>query len=422
MIKKPKIVNKNWGREIHWTNNTNYCGKTLVLKSGCHCSLHSHWKREHFMIQSGNVKLALEKRLLQDKDIGEIAFFDLSKGDCIEIPRNFWHSFYGVTDSEIVEFSTPDEESKRLFKSGRNDVGAWKKLVLETQKNENMKTILVTGSEGFIGSRFVDLNKDKYRIFNLNKSDTESLLEKSANFESLSWVDVESQKTYKFSDIDAVFHFGAETDTTSSNTQEYFRYNCLFTNRLIDECYQNNIPLIFSSSASLYGSGDDIPLNLYAWSKWTSEQYGIEKASRSPSLNKWQFTALRYFNVYGIGEHNKNIKMTSLVYQNLKNNKIKLFTGKPLRDFIFVDDVVSANVHAFETEQSGVFDVGSCSPRSFEDIAGCLGVEIEYIDNPIKDQYQFYTCADKTKTLDNWSAEYSLESGIKKMKEYYFNK
>ena len=136
MIKKPKIVNKNWGREIHWTNNTNYCGKTLVLKSGCHCSLHSHWKREHFMIQSGNVKLALEKRLLQDKDIGEIAFFDLSKGDCIEIPRNFWHSFYGVTDSEIVEFSTPDEESKRLFKSGRNDVGAWKKLVLETQKTK----------------------------------------------------------------------------------------------------------------------------------------------------------------------------------------------------------------------------------------------------------------------------------------------
>ena len=77
MIKKPKIVDKNWGREIHWTNNTDYCGKTLVLKSGCHCSLHSHWKREHFMIQSGNVKLALEKRLLQDKDIGEMVFFDL---------------------------------------------------------------------------------------------------------------------------------------------------------------------------------------------------------------------------------------------------------------------------------------------------------------------------------------------------------
>ena len=293
-----------------------------------------------------------------------------------------------------------------------------------------MKTILITGSEGFIGSRFSELNKNKYRIFDLNKSHAGNLFENKLNdFESLVWFDCKNHKTYEFSDMDAVFHFGAETDTTSNNTQEYFKYNCLFTNRLIDECSEYNIPLIFSSSASLYGSGDNIPLNLYAWSKWVSEKYGVEKANRKlqenvinkrkSSVNKWRFAALRYFNVYGIGEHNKNIKMTSLVYQNLKNSKIQLFTGKPTRDFVFVDDIVSANVHAFETKQSGVFDVGCSSPRSFEDIASCLGAEVEYIENPIKSQYQFYTCADRTKMLDNWSAKYNLEDGIKKMKEYY---
>ena len=135
MIKKPKIVNKNWGGEIHWTNNIDYCGKTLVLKSGFHCSFHSHWKREHFLIQSGNVRLALEKRLLGQEGIGEMVFFDLVKGDCIEIPRESWHTFYGVTDSEIIEFSTPDEESKRLFPSGRNDMAVWEDLVLKTGEN-----------------------------------------------------------------------------------------------------------------------------------------------------------------------------------------------------------------------------------------------------------------------------------------------
>ena len=137
MIKKPKIVNKDWGREIHWTNNTDYCGKTLELKSGHYCSLHSHWKREHFLIHSGNVRLSLEFDALSNDDrykIGKINFFDLVEGDCIEIPRSSWHSFYGVTVSQIIEFSTPDEESARLFESGSNDIENWEKLVLKTRE------------------------------------------------------------------------------------------------------------------------------------------------------------------------------------------------------------------------------------------------------------------------------------------------
>lgn len=278
-----------------------------------------------------------------------------------------------------------------------------------------MKNILVTGIEGFIGSRFVELNKDKYNIIPMNKS--QALISMVDNSEILKTLEI----------VDGIFHFGAETDTTSKDIQENFVCNVLFTQMLIDECAARNTPLIFSSSASLYGSGNNIPLNLYAWTKKVSEDYGLTKAKTTETYfnppygwdNEFQFTALRYFNVYGIGEHNKNIKMASLVYQNLGEDKIKLFKGKPKRDFIFVDDIISANVHALETGQSGVFDCGFGESRPFEDIVAGLGAEIEYVDNPIKGQYQSFTLSDKNKWLRNWTPQYNLEAGIKKTRQYY---
>lgn len=282
-----------------------------------------------------------------------------------------------------------------------------------------MKNILVTGTEGFIGSRFVELNGDKYNIISLDKFGANSFL-----------LYPDDLKPYlKNNKIKAIFHFGALTDTTSQDIQENFLYNVLFTQMLIDECAAKNIPLIFSSSASLYGSGNSIPLNLYAWTKKVSEDYGVLKSNLIyPSVAEnsniiggrgFQFTALRYFNVYGIGEHNKNIRMTSLVYQNLSKDKIKLFRGKPKRDFVFVDDIISANIHALETGQSGTFDCGYGEARPFEDIAAGLGAEIEYVDNPIKGQYQSFTLSDRNKWLKNWTPKYNLEAGIKKTREYY---
>jgi UDP-glucose 4-epimerase len=268
-----------------------------------------------------------------------------------------------------------------------------------------MKNILVTGTEGFIGSRFVELNGDKYNIIKFSKEAAKESIEKN---------------TFDFwlRNINGVVCFGAETKTTSTNIQENFFYNVLFIHKLVDECEFRNIPLIFSSSASLYGNGNDIPLNLYAWTKLVGEKYGTAKQKSSPSA-QWTFTALRYFNVYGIGEHNKDLEMTSLVFQNLGKHEINLFEGKPLRDFIFVDDVVRANEHALKTKQNGVFDVGSFCPRPFEDIAACLGARIKYIKNPIKSQYQSFTCANKDKALIGWKPEYSLEDGIKKTRKYY---
>lgn len=257
------------------------------------------------------------------------------------------------------------------------------------------KRVLLTGYKGFIGSRFVELHRDKYEIV-VSDMDSADHIENALSL-------------YEF---DCVFHIGAITDTTSVDSQEMFEYNSLFSDRLIQTALDNDIPVIFSSSASLYGSGDSIPLNLYAWSKWATE-------------NKWaghkNFTALRYFNVYGIGEHNKNPKMTSVLYQHLNKDKFTLFSGNPtpMRDFVYVDDVISANIHAFENKLWGVYDVGTAVARPFEDFASILGKDVEYIDNPIKSQYQNYTCADEKRFLTNWTPKYNLETSIKEIVKYY---
>jgi len=256
-----------------------------------------------------------------------------------------------------------------------------------------VKKILLTGSKGFVGSRFLELMSDSYEIVTLDK-DEAHLLNASLLKEG----------------IDCVFHIGAETDTISNNLQEIFTYNSLFSDNLIELSLSLNIPVIFSSSASLCGNGNNVPMNPYAWSKWVTE-------------NKWQghhlFTALRYYNVFGIGEHNKDIKMTSVLYQYLHKDKFTLFDGRPKRDFVYVDDVVDANIYAFENKLHGVFDVGTATARPFEDFAEIVGKEVQYIQNPIKSQYQNYTCADERKFLTGWKPQYTLESAIKNIIAYY---
>ncbi len=110
MVKK---VDKTWGYE-EWIVNKQYCGKKLVVKKGMMCSLHFHLKKdETFYVNKGKVGMMT----VQD---GEIKYEVLDEGAIIHIPPGLVHSFGGVTDAEIIEFSThhEDDDSYRIIKSG----------------------------------------------------------------------------------------------------------------------------------------------------------------------------------------------------------------------------------------------------------------------------------------------------------------
>jgi ADP-L-glycero-D-manno-heptose 6-epimerase len=258
--------------------------------------------------------------------------------------------------------------------------------------------IIITGTKGFIGSNIKKELENKFEIIEINED----------VFKNTSWRDEVSKHFWL--DIVAVFHVGACSDTLETDVNYMMLVNYEFTKHLMNLCKSKNIPMIYSSSAANYGTNNEHPSNLYGWSKYVSEDYVTSSGG----------IGLRYFNVYGPGEQNKG-KMASVAFQmseKSKNNEdIKLFPKKPNRDFVYVKDVVSANIHAFENYEElcgKYYEVGSGEARPFEDVMKIMDIPYEYHDeNLIPKGYQFYTCSDKKKWMKNWNSKWSLEDGLK---------
>jgi len=112
-----KKVNKVWGEE-KWIVNRDYCGKVLILNKGFKCSMHKHKiKDETFYMNKGKILLEYG----DDKSI-------MYPGDVQLIEPGVYHSFTGLEDSEIIEFSTHhrDDDSYRKDSSGKVDLSSIK--------------------------------------------------------------------------------------------------------------------------------------------------------------------------------------------------------------------------------------------------------------------------------------------------------
>lgn len=258
--------------------------------------------------------------------------------------------------------------------------------------------ILITGTKGFIGGTLLKELNTKHECFEINED----------IFDNSNWTD--NLKT-QLEDIspNAVFHVGACSDTLNTDVNYMMTRNYESTKIISDYCFLKNIPLIYSSSAANYGINKKYPANLYGWSKYVGEQYVLQNGG----------VALRYFNVYGPGEEHKG-RMASVAYQMLRKKElgedVKLFPLKPKRDFVYVDDVVGANIHAlteFDECHFNYFEVGSGEARTFEDVLDILKINYTYLnEKDIPEGYQFFTQSDKTKWMSGWSPKYNLEDGL----------
>jgi ADP-L-glycero-D-manno-heptose 6-epimerase len=268
-----------------------------------------------------------------------------------------------------------------------------------------MKKVIVTGHKGFIGRSLLnELKRDNYDVYGLDES----------YFSEENWTKVLLMHLNKVNP-DVVFHVGACSDTLEQNVDYMMTRNYESTKIIMDWCYENNCPMIYSSSAANYGINNEYPSNLYGWSKYTAEIYVISHGG----------IALRYFNVYGPGEEQKG-KMASVAYQMhlryLDGKDILLFPKKPQRDFVYVKDVVAANLFALENYQrlkGKYYEVGFGEARGFEDVLNNMGIKYEYTDdNKIPIGYQFYTCSNSNKWMDGWKPTWNLEDGIRDYKNY----
>jgi len=263
-----------------------------------------------------------------------------------------------------------------------------------------IKSVLLTGYWGFIGSNILsELGRRKINAYLIDKGES--------HYEMMEYI--------KISDV--IIHQAAITDTMNYDVGDMMSVNFVLSKAIFDEAILQGKKIVFASSASVYKdhNAPPNPVNLYAWSKYCAEQYGLalSKFSNVP------FIALRYFNVYGPGEKHKG-KMASVAFQAFQKKYMHLFPGKPKRDFVFVKDVVSAVIHAMENDiPTGAYDVGTADPRLFEEVCDYMKVPFDYVDtSAIPEGYQFYTCADKDKWMPDWTPKYKLEDGIDEYRKY----
>jgi ADP-L-glycero-D-manno-heptose 6-epimerase len=296
-------------------------------------------------------------------------------------------------------------------------------------------SIVVTGAAGFVGSNNVKALNQR-GLTDIVAVDDLSHSEKFKNLvdcEIADYLDkrdfIERVKSRGLPRPDVVFHQGACSDTMETDGKYMLENNYRYSLELLRWCQQEHVPLIYASSAAVYGLGpefvDDgrrqVPLNIYGYSKYLFDQIVRREL---PKLSA-PVIGLRYFNVYGPHESHKG-RMASVAFHHFQQyrdgGKVRLFEsshgyadGEQRRDFVHVDDVVSVNLHFWNKPVSGIYNVGSGTAQPFNDVALAvvnslrehdggtpLKLEqavdkglIEYVAFPdgLKDKYQAYTQA-----------------------------
>jgi len=254
--------------------------------------------------------------------------------------------------------------------------------------------IVVTGAAGFVGANLVRaLNEhaftDIVAVDNLTRADKCVNL---ADCDIAEFVDKEEflariAEGEFDDDVGAVLHQGACSDTMESDGRYMMRNNYRYSVTLLEHCQDNDIPFLYASSASVYGAGPvfresrdhEAPLNVYGYSKFLFDQH----VRRLLPERTAQIAGFRYFNVYGPRERHKG-RMASVAMhffdQYRSAGRVQLFegsggfdAGEQRRDFVYVDDVVAANLWFLEhPEASGIFNVGTGRASTYNAIAAAV--------------------------------------------------
>ena len=277
-----------------------------------------------------------------------------------------------------------------------------------------MSRYLITGGEGFIGSKIVsEIN--------------------GVSFDIKSGLDIlnEEQLMHAVGGIEGIFHCAAKISVPESVAlpKEYHRINVEGTDCVIKAAESERLKIVFSSSAAVYGGkGDAVseesalnPKSPYAQNKVDAED--ALKKSSVPHI------ALRYFNVYGPGQSAQYAGViTAFIRNALRGDDLIIYgDGNQIRDFVFVNDVVRANVMAMAYRPLAFefFNIASGIETPIKTLAETI---VRLTDSKSKIVYEaprpgdiVYSRADvsKAKKTLGWEATTTLEEGLSETISYY---
>ena len=293
--------------------------------------------------------------------------------------------------------------------------------------------ILVTGGAGFIGSHIVEYlvqRGDSVTVVdNLNTGKIENLKSvfKKINFAQ---IDIRDFKVLKnlMENIDGIFHQAAMASVQDSFRipEKFHDVNVNGTENIFKIAKEFGIKVVYASSSSVYGdtsilptteSDEKRPINPYAKTKLEKDKLAEQYAK-----NGLKVIGLRYFNVFGPRQSKEYAGVIKLFLERIQQGLPPLVNGDGLqiRDFVYVDDVVNANILSMESDiDFEFFNIGTGTTISILDLANIIikfsGLKIKPIHRPALPGDVRATQADitKAKTMLKWKPTTSIQDWLK---------
>jgi UDP-glucose 4-epimerase len=280
---------------------------------------------------------------------------------------------------------------------------AWSQsvLMLPSELDSSFKAArcLVTGGAGFIGSNLTRTLLEYGAEVTVLDDFSTGRLEQLPVHPHLEVVEADLCRYEHLDEItsrmDYVFHLAAQVGNIKSieTPVRDAETNVVATVRLLDACRGSRIKrLVYSSSSAIFGEADRLPIDedhavrpasFYAVSKLTGERY-VRLAAELLSIPT---VSLRYFNVYGLPmEDNEYTGVISIFLRRLEHDQPLVIygDGAQVRDFIYVDDVIQANLRAaLKGRPGGVYNIGTGSGTTIRELATIL-MEVTSRSTPIE--------------------------------------
>lgn len=304
---------------------------------------------------------------------------------------------------------------------------------------EAIVKILVTGGAGFIGSHVVDALVERGHqlvvVDNLSTGRPENV-NAAATFYQADICTSELEKIFHRERPEIVNHHAAQTVIQKSMEDPVFdaEQNMVGSLNLILQCLRFGVrKVLYASSAGIYGEPqylpvDEnhpvVPVSYYGIAKHTVEHY----LQLSYSENSLSYAVLRYANVYGPRQSPSGEAGVVAIFtrQMLQRERPTIFgKGNKTRDYVYVADVVAANLLAMAKDIDGVFNIGTGAEtpdqEMFDLLAGLTGCKDDPHYAPVRKGEIYRSCLDSGKARKEigWQPRFGLREGLAETVDYY---